>query len=68
MFAVRYFYVYNNMMNFNSYCDSLMKDEKINVNQLWKLLIDRDIMKKDLRKAAGISTLQWQNLENAMLQ
>lgn len=24
--------------------------------KLWKLLIDRDMLKKDLRKAAGIST------------
>jgi putative transcriptional regulator len=28
----------------------------ISYKKLWKLLIDRDMMKKDLREAAGIST------------
>lgn len=28
----------------------------ISYKKLWKLLIDRDMKKKDLRKAAGIST------------
>ena len=29
---------------------------KISYKKLWKLLIDRDMMKKDLAKEAGIST------------
>ncbi len=29
---------------------------KTSYKKLWKLLIDRDMLKKDLRKAAGIST------------
>lgn len=29
---------------------------KINYKQLWKILIDRDMKKQDLGKAAGIST------------
>ena len=28
----------------------------VSYNKLWKLLIDRDMKKKDLREAAGIST------------
>lgn len=28
----------------------------ISYKKLWKLLIDRDMMKKDLREAAGLST------------
>ena len=28
----------------------------ISYKKLWKLLIDRDMLKKDLREAAGIST------------
>ena len=28
----------------------------INYNKLWKLLIDRHLMKKDLREMAGLST------------
>ena len=28
----------------------------INYNKLWKLLIDRNLMKKDLREMAGLST------------
>ena len=28
----------------------------VSYKRLWKLLIDRDMIKKDLRKAAGIST------------
>jgi DNA-binding Xre family transcriptional regulator len=28
----------------------------VSYKKLWKLLIDRDMMKKDLREAAGIST------------
>lgn len=28
----------------------------MNYNKLWKLLIDRNLMKKDLREMAGIST------------
>lgn len=29
---------------------------RISYKKLWKLLIDRDMMKKDLAKSAGIST------------
>lgn len=29
---------------------------KVNYNKLWKLLIDRNMMKKDLRIATGITT------------
>ena len=28
----------------------------VNYNKLWKLLIDKNMMKKDLREEAGIST------------
>lgn len=28
----------------------------MNYNKLWKLLIDRNLMKKDLREMAGLST------------
>jgi DNA-binding Xre family transcriptional regulator len=28
----------------------------VNYNKLWKLLIDRNMMKKDLRVAAGLTT------------
>ena len=28
----------------------------VNYNKLWKLLIDKNMMKKDLREKAGIST------------
>ena len=28
----------------------------INYNKLWKLLIDKNLMKKDLREMAGLST------------
>lgn len=28
----------------------------INYNKLWKLLIDRNLLKKDLREMAGLST------------
>ena len=28
----------------------------MNYNKLWKLLIDRSLMKKDLREMAGVST------------
>ena len=28
----------------------------MNYNKLWKLLIDRDLIKKDLREMAGLST------------
>lgn len=28
----------------------------MNYNRLWKLLIDRNLMKKDLREMAGLST------------
>ena len=28
----------------------------MNYNKLWKLLIDKNLMKKDLRKMAGLST------------
>lgn len=33
-----------------------MKNMKISYKKLWKLLIDRDMLKKDLAKRAGIST------------
>lgn len=33
-----------------------MKILSISYKKLWKLLIDRDMKKKDLREAAGIST------------
>ena len=36
---------------------------KISYKKLWKLLIDRDMMKKDLAEKAGISNAQLQNLE-----
>lgn len=29
---------------------------EVSYNKLWKLLIDKNMMKKDLRKAAGITT------------
>lgn len=29
---------------------------KVNYNKLWKLLIDRNMMKKDLRLATGMTT------------
>lgn len=32
------------------------KEMRISYKKLWKLLIDRDMMKKDLAKSAGIST------------
>lgn len=35
---------------------------KISYKKLWKLLIDRDMMKKDLAKEAGISTASIANL------
>ena len=28
----------------------------MNYNKLWKMLIDRNLMKKDIRKMAGVST------------
>lgn len=28
----------------------------VNYNKLWKLLIDKNMMKKDLREAAGVTT------------
>lgn len=28
----------------------------VNYNKLWKILIDKNMMKKDLREAAGITT------------
>ena len=33
-----------------------MKNMKISYKKLWKLLIERDMLKKDLAKRAGIST------------
>jgi len=30
--------------------------EDMNYNKLWKMLIDRNMMKKDLREQAGLST------------
>lgn len=33
-----------------------MKNMKISYKKLWKLLIDRDMLKKDLAERAGIST------------
>ena len=33
-----------------------MKNMKISYKKLWKLLIDRDMLKKDLAQRAGIST------------
>lgn len=33
-----------------------MKNMKISYKKLWKLLIDKDMLKKDLAKRAGIST------------
>lgn len=40
-------------------CENMFEEEtkmKISYKKLWKLLIDRDMMKKDLAKEAGIST------------
>ena len=37
----------------NAYCSGFMK---INYNRLWKLLIDREMTRTDLRLAARIST------------
>ena len=40
-------------------CENMFEEEtkmKISYKKLWKLLIDRDRMKKDLAKEAGIST------------
>lgn len=40
-------------------CENMFEEEtkmKICYKKLWKLLIDRDMMKKDLAKEAGIST------------
>lgn len=33
-----------------------MNDMQINYNKLWKLMIDKNLMKKDLTAMAGIST------------
>ena len=34
----------------------------VNYNKLWKLLIDKGMMKKDIREAAGVTTMLWQKL------
>lgn len=33
-----------------------MKTMTVNYNKLWKLLIDKNMIKKDLREMAGLST------------
>jgi len=35
---------------------SKVKNMAMNYNKLWKLLIDKNLMKKDLREMAGLST------------
>lgn len=40
---------------------------RISYNKLWKLLIDKNMNKKDLKEAAGISSASVANLENARI-
>ena len=39
-----------------STCSSKVNAMAMNYNKLWKLLIDRNLIKKDLREMAGLST------------
>jgi DNA-binding Xre family transcriptional regulator len=43
------------MMKKMKVCSDLEETMKISYKKLWKLLIDRDMMKKDLAEKAGVS-------------
>jgi DNA-binding Xre family transcriptional regulator len=43
------------MMKKAKICSDLEETMKISYKKLWKLLIDRDMMKKDLAEKAGVS-------------
>jgi DNA-binding Xre family transcriptional regulator len=43
------------MMKKTKVCSGLEETMKISYKKLWKLLIDRDMMKKDLAEKAGVS-------------
>jgi DNA-binding Xre family transcriptional regulator len=43
------------MMKETKVCSDLEETMKISYKKLWKLLIDRDMMKKDLAEKAGVS-------------
>jgi DNA-binding Xre family transcriptional regulator len=43
------------MMKKAKVCSDLEETMKISYKKLWKLLIDRDMMKKDLAEKAGVS-------------
>jgi DNA-binding Xre family transcriptional regulator len=43
------------MMKKTKVCSDLEETMKISYKKLWKLLIDRDMMKKDLAEKAGVS-------------
>jgi DNA-binding Xre family transcriptional regulator len=43
------------MMKKAKVCSGLEETMKISYKKLWKLLIDRDMMKKDLAEKAGVS-------------
>jgi DNA-binding Xre family transcriptional regulator len=43
------------MMKKSKVCSDLEETMKISYKKLWKLLIDRDMMKKDLAEKAGVS-------------
>ena len=48
------------MKEYNAFVEfALLREElamSMNYNKLWKLLIDKNLMKKDLREMAGLST------------
>lgn len=44
------------MIQWKKYVNSEVTAMAVSYKKLWKLLIDKDMKKKDLREAAGIST------------
>ena len=55
MFAICYVFCYNMIVLFLRLYARIVRCA-MNYNKLWKLLIDKNLKKKDLREVAGLST------------